>query len=117
MLSLTSSDVFLLAANHDKDEPEKFNTGYALKQMLTFFFVSMQHIAAFAFPYLQSTQDTPSCLISKLAVTVLNSNGDLNLNEKQIFLAKKFLGLTATGETIHTMTTILSNKNFFPARR
>lgn len=50
-----------------------------------------------------------------MGFAVLDSTGDLNLNEKQIFEAKNHSGLTAKGETTHVMTAILRNKNFFPA--
>lgn len=48
----------------------------------------MLHKVAFVFPYLRSTQDTPLCLIYNLGFAVLDSIGDLNLNGKQITLAK-----------------------------
>lgn len=73
----------------------------------------MQHVVEFVLPYLQSTQDTPLCLIYDLGFAVLDSIGDLNLNGKQIFLVKHCSGLTARGETTRD-NSYLRNKNFSP---
>lgn len=63
-------------------------------------------MVAFVFPYLQSTQDTPLCLIYNLGFAVLDSIGDLNLKGKQISLAKHCSGLSARGETKHLIAAI-----------
>lgn len=63
----------------------------------------MQRMVEFVFPYLQSTQDTPLCLIYDSEFAVLDSIGDLN--GKQIFLAKHCSGLQQ-GVKPHMMTAI-----------